>query len=97
MTVLHKLQGFFEELRLNGVPITPSNAMDCCQAVLQIDWTREDYFYSALYSTLLKDFAYQEIFDQVFQDYFTFPSSQDPTPEKRHPGSEISLLGPGGS
>jgi hypothetical protein len=25
MTVLHKLQGFFEELRLNGVPITPSN------------------------------------------------------------------------
>ena len=34
MTVLHKLQGFFEELRLNGVPITPSNAMDCCQAVL---------------------------------------------------------------
>jgi uncharacterized protein with von Willebrand factor type A (vWA) domain len=85
MTVLHKLQGFFEELRLNGVPITPSNAMDCCQAVLQIDWTREDYFYSALYSTLLKDFAYQEIFDQVFQDYFTFPSSQDPTPEKRHP------------
>jgi hypothetical protein len=38
MTVLHKLQGFFEELRLNGVPITPSNAMDCCQAVLQIDW-----------------------------------------------------------
>ena len=40
MTVLHKLQGFFEELRLNGVPITPSQAMDCCQAVLQIDWTR---------------------------------------------------------
>lgn len=72
MTVLHNLQGFFEELRQEGVPITPSQAMDCCLAVLQVDWEREDYFYAALFSTLVKDYAYQEIFDQVFYRYFSY-------------------------
>ena len=85
MTILHNIQGFFEELRLAGVPITPSQAMDCCQALLQVDWTQEDYFYSALFSTLVKDYAYGEIFDQVFHSYFTLQFFQSSAPEKRDP------------
>ncbi|KUG04942.1 carbon monoxide oxidation accessory protein coxe [hydrocarbon metagenome] len=75
MTVLHNLQGFFEELRQEGVPITPSQALDCCQATMYVDWARLDYFYSALFSTLVKDYAYQEIFDQVFYRYFNYEIS----------------------
>jgi hypothetical protein len=82
MTVLHNLQGFFAELRREGVLITPSQATDCCQAVMQVDWEREEYFYSALFSTLIKDFAHQETFDQVFQRYFI------PGKEHRHPEKE---------
>jgi len=72
MTFLHNLQGFFEELRQEGVPITPSQAIDCCQAVLHVDWLKEECFYSALFSTLVKDYTYQEMFDNVFYRYFSY-------------------------
>ncbi len=101
MKVLHSLQGFFIELRGEGVPITPSQARDCCQALLQVDWTEEAYFYSALFCTLVKDYAYQATFDRVFQRYFHPLASSAPEPERIPPiiyrqldaNEEISISG----
>jgi hypothetical protein len=64
------MQNFFETLRHEGLPVSPSNAEDCYQALSLIDWTVEDYFYSALFSTLLKDYNYKPLFDHVYYDFF---------------------------
>lgn len=70
MPVLHYLQAFFAELRQQGIPVTTSQVRDCCQAVLLIDWSHREYFYSCLFTTLVKDFSYQKAFDMVFKRFF---------------------------
>jgi len=70
MPVLQYLQAFFDELRQHGIPVTTSQVRDCCQAVLLIDWMNRDYFYAALFTTLVKDYSYQPAFDQVFNRFF---------------------------
>lgn len=70
MPILTYLQAFFADLREQGIPVTTSQVGDCCQAVLLIDWMRRDYFYSTLFATLVKDYSYQAVFDQVFNRFF---------------------------
>lgn len=70
MPVLQYLQAFFAELRQQGIPVTTSQVRDCCQAVLLVDWSYRDYFYSTLFTTLVKDYSYQKAFDQVFNRFF---------------------------
>lgn len=70
MGILQYLQAFFEDLREQGIPVTTSQVRDCCQAVLLIDWSNRDYFYSTLFATLVKDYSYQPAFDQVFNRFF---------------------------
>lgn len=70
MIILLSLQIFFEALRQEGVPVTPSQVLDCCQALQHIDWFDRSCFYSALFSTLIKDYAYKEIFDRCFAFHF---------------------------
>ncbi len=70
MPLLQYLQAFFAELRQQGIPVTTSQVRDCCQAVLFIDWSQREYFYAALYTTLVKDFSYQQAFDTVFNLFF---------------------------
>ncbi|MDD2621171.1 MAG: VWA domain-containing protein, partial [Syntrophomonadaceae bacterium] len=70
MVVLQYLQAFFAELRQQGIPVTTSQVRDCCQAVLLIDWSNREYFYSSLFSTLVKDYSYQKPFDAVFSRFF---------------------------
>lgn len=70
MPVLPYLQGFFSELRWQGVPVTTSQVRDCCQALLLVDWSQRECFYSTLYTTLVKDYSYQKAFDEAFQRFF---------------------------
>lgn len=70
MSIFHSLQNFFETLRQEGVSVTPSQVLDCCQALKHVDWFDRDCFYSALFSTLIKDYAYKGIFDQHFESHF---------------------------
>lgn len=70
MTFFYTMQNFFEALRHEGMPVSPSHAVDCYQALNTIDWTVEDYFYSTLFATLLKDYNYKPLFDHVYKDYF---------------------------
>lgn len=71
MSFLHHLQGFFADLRREGIPVTTSQTRDCCQALLLIDWTNPDFFYISLYSTLVKDYSYETAFNNVYQRYFS--------------------------
>lgn len=70
MNFLQYLQGFFEDLRREGIPVTTSQTRDCCQALLLIDWLNPDYFYTTLYSTLIKDYSYETAFNSVYYRYF---------------------------
>lgn len=71
MNFLYNLQGFFEDLRREGIPVTTSQTRDCCQALLLIDWLNPDYFYITLYSTLIKDYSYETAFNSVYNRYFS--------------------------
>lgn len=70
MPVLQYLQAFFADLREQEIPVSTSQVRDCCQALLLIDWTNRDYFYSTLFTTLVKDYSYQNAFDEVFERFF---------------------------
>jgi len=64
------LQEFFADLRQEGIPITFSQVEDCCQALLLIDWSMEEYFYTALYSTLVKEHSHESAFANVYHRHF---------------------------
>ncbi|QGT99454.1 hypothetical protein SYNTR_0861 [Candidatus Syntrophocurvum alkaliphilum] len=70
MSLFYNLQEFFEQLRQEGLPVSPGQANDCFQALLHVDWLIEDAFYSAMSSTLVKNYSYQAIFDDVYKRYF---------------------------
>ncbi len=70
MPVLQYLQAFFADLREQEIPVSTSQVRDCCQALLLIDWANRDYFYSTLFTTLVKDYSYQKAFDEVFERFF---------------------------
>lgn len=70
MSFFYTMQNFFEALRHEGMPVSPSHAVDCYEALNSIDWDVEDYFYSALFSTLLKDYNYKPLFDHVYEHFF---------------------------
>ena len=77
MGVFETMQGFFIELRKEGIPVTTSQAYDCCQALLLLDWSEQEYFYSALYTTLIKENAYNKAFEEVFDRYFILGNQPD--------------------
>ncbi|MBC7074706.1 MAG: VWA domain-containing protein [Syntrophomonadaceae bacterium] len=84
MTFFNSLLQFFEELRHEGVQVTPSQAMDCCQALLYVNWLKKEQFYTALLTTLVKEHSYQAIFDEVYSRYFEFDfSMSNPKPKEQ--------------
>ena len=70
MSILNAVQEFLLELRMEGIPITPSQAEDCFQALLLVDWSVEDQFLTALRSTLVKEYSHQAIFQEVYERCF---------------------------
>lgn len=73
------LSGFIDDLKKEGVPLSPDELVQCYRALLLVDWEAEEVFYSALYSTLIKDCSYLEIFDRVYARHFhgVIPSCQE--------------------
>jgi uncharacterized protein with von Willebrand factor type A (vWA) domain len=70
MAFFHVMQRFCEDLRREGIPVTPSHSEDCFRALSLIDWSVEDFFYSSLFATLIKDYNYKPLFDNVYKRYF---------------------------
>lgn len=70
MTFLNIIQSFCADLRQEGIPITISQVEDCCRALLLVDWSIEEYFYMALYSTLIKEHSHEPTFKYVYQCHF---------------------------
>ncbi|NSW83479.1 MAG: VWA domain-containing protein [Syntrophothermus sp.] len=70
MSFLGALQSFFDDLRREGVPVTPGQAQDCVEALLLVDWEEESFFYTALYSTLVKDHGHLSAFNSVYERHF---------------------------
>ena len=83
MGVFETMQGFFTELRKEGIPVTTSQVYDCCQALLLLDWSKKDYFYSGLYTTLIKDNGYQAAFAEVFDRYFARENQAEEKKEEK--------------
>jgi len=86
VSFLQVLQDFFEDLRREGVPVTPSQAADCCRALLLVDWTMEDYFYTSLYTTLVKEYGHQAAFKSVYRRHFQ-PGSRGEMSRQERPGA----------
>jgi hypothetical protein len=84
MGFFHVLQNFFRELRGEGIPVTASQVEDCCRALLMVNWLNEEYFYTALYSTLVKDNSHQTAFNEVYRRCF-YPGFRDTIEPKWYP------------
>lgn len=82
MGFIDVLQGFFGDLRQEGVPITISQIEDCCQALLLVDWSKEEHFYMAMYSTLIKEQSHSTAFEYIYQYYFR-PGNRDKVSKSR--------------
>lgn len=76
-TLIENITGFINDLRQAGIPIAASQLDDCFQALLLVDWAEEPVFQPALRSTLIKDAAWQAIFDQLYSRHFHFLSQQN--------------------
>jgi uncharacterized protein len=61
---------FIEDLRGAGIPISPDELAQCARALLLVDWEFEDYFYAALFSTLVKDCAHHALFEKGYAAHF---------------------------
>ncbi|MEA4924490.1 MAG: VWA domain-containing protein [Syntrophomonadaceae bacterium] len=82
MGFLAILQDFWADLRREGIPITISQAEDCCRALKLVDWSIEEYFYMALYSTLIRERSHQPIFANVYAYYFKPGAKPKTTPSQ---------------
>lgn len=74
MSLFDTMQRFFEDLRREGIPVSPSHAEDCYRALTLIDWSIEDFFYASMFTTLVKDYHYKPLFDDVYRRYFKVPT-----------------------
>ncbi|MCX5780220.1 MAG: VWA domain-containing protein [Firmicutes bacterium] len=81
MSIFHVVQEFLVELRCEGIPITPSQAEDCFQALLLLEWLEENQFYACLSSTLIKEYSHQAIFRALYARCFHPGGKEKPTRE----------------
>jgi hypothetical protein len=69
--LLDVLQGFVHELRTAGLPVSMTENLDAMRAVEQIPLDDRAMFKTALSTTLVKHARHQQVFNTVFNVYFS--------------------------
>jgi uncharacterized protein with von Willebrand factor type A (vWA) domain len=85
--MLDVLQGFVHELRIAGLPVSMTENLDAMRAVEHVPLQDRDAFKTALSATLVKHHGHYQVFDTVFEVYFSIFS----------PGVEGGETGEGGA
>jgi uncharacterized protein with von Willebrand factor type A (vWA) domain len=80
-TLAENVLGFTEALRIGGIEVTVSQAMDGARALGHLDLARRDDVHAALAATLLVDTEHRRLFDAVFEVFWSLV----PPPEARLP------------
>jgi uncharacterized protein with von Willebrand factor type A (vWA) domain len=90
--MISALVRFVDALRAEGLSISPAEILDAGQALDLVGVESRSSVYSALKATLAKDRRANDVFDVVFDRFFT-----PPTPERgnRKPGESTGAFGRG--
>ena len=70
-TMLDVLQGFVQELRAAGLPVSMTENLDAMRATEHIPFDDRDAFKAALGATLVKHHGHWNAFETVFDVYFS--------------------------
>src|SRR5436305_13597564 len=82
---LDVLEGFIQELRTAGLPVSLTENLDAIEAVQHIPMEDREAFKYALAATLVKSHAHWKAFETVFEVYFSL--------RRPGPGEEGDLAG----
>ena len=83
--LLNLLNGFINQLRMAGLPVSLTENLDAMEAVTHIPIEDREAFKFALGSTLIKNHAHWKSFEVVFEVYFSIRGPEyviDPSDEK---------------
>src|SRR5437764_3974778 len=75
-SMLDVLEGFIQELRTAGLPVSLTENLDAMEAVQHIPMEDREAFKYALAATLVKSNAHWRAFETVFEVYFSFRGPQ---------------------
>src|SRR5579864_1709102 len=70
-SMLDVLEGFIQELRTAGLPVSLTENLDAMEAVQHIPLEDREAFKYALAATLVKNHAHWKAFETVFEVYFS--------------------------
>jgi uncharacterized protein with von Willebrand factor type A (vWA) domain len=78
--MLDTLQGFVHELREAGLPVSMTENLDAMRAVEHVDLADRETFRAVLAATLVKHYRHEQVFDTIFDVYFSLyaPGIGDP-------------------
>lgn len=81
--ILYSLVKFINILRRHGIRASVSETMDALEALAQVDILDRDQVMVALSSTLVKSYHDRNVFNKVFDDFFSVPEikMQGPDPK----------------
>ncbi|MGA0064130.1 MAG: vWA domain-containing protein [Ilumatobacteraceae bacterium] len=74
--LLELISGFVAELRRAGLPVSLTENLDALEAVKVIPLEDRDAFKYALGATLVKDSAHWQVFETIFEVYFSLRGSE---------------------
>ncbi len=74
-SLLDVLQGFVQELRVAGLPVSMTENLDAMRAAEYVPFGERDAFKAALSATLVKHEGHARAFDTVFDVYFSLFSA----------------------
>ena len=69
--MLTSLAGFIQELRAAGLPVSLTENLDAMEAVRHVPLEDREAFKCALGATLVKSYGHWEVFEAVFEVYFS--------------------------
>src|SRR4026208_222605 len=92
-SMLDLLNGFVNELRNAGLPVSLTENLDAMEAVQHIPIEDREAFKYALGATLIKNNSHWRAFETVFEVYFSLRGPEYRVAE----GDEAALDGPGGA
>jgi uncharacterized protein with von Willebrand factor type A (vWA) domain len=75
-TLLDVLEGFVEELRAAGLPVSMTENLDAMRALAHVPIIDRGAFRAALAATLVKDASHFAVFDVVFDVYFALRGAE---------------------